>query len=553
MQTSPAAITVAIHEKATLKGEWKAMGPLSRFMTVLGLIGFIVGIPGWVTKEYWLGKNSAPFIIPPAIAEQLRPDQVALLSDALKSLEARAGETGTPEDQVVQALQAAERGNLKLAEGLLEEVYRSSAGKVAGAQASQALAARHLAALAIVGDSAKALALYKQSTELEPANRDGWLGLGDAALSAGTLDEAANAFSRFLALAPAETAPLEHAAGQDRLGDVLLAKGDVEGARAAYGAAIKLTQKLLETDKSNANLQRNIAVSIKKLGDVDETIGNYKAALASYQDGITLMRGIVEKTQGQTGARDLSVFLNRAGDMELRLGNGDAALKAYNDSLGVIDQLSKANPDDMELRRDVSVSYMSIGNFKAAAKASAEALGAFTQAFAIREEMVRRDPANSEWQRDLAVALLRAGDMKVATGDATGASGNYEQALAIIRRLSSQDPANTELRRDLSVALTAKGDGSAASGNTGDAVSAYAESRSILEALVVSQPDKADLKRDRIVLGVKMAEAGIDAAQNLQAALTQAQTMQAEGTLSEGDAWMIEDLKARLQKLQPQG
>ena len=537
----------------TLKGEWKAMGPLSKFMTILGLIGFIVGVPGWVTKEYWMGKDPVSIIIPPAIAEQLKPDQLAQLNAALQSLDDRAGETGTPETQVEQALQAAGLGNLKLAEGLLEEVYRKSAEDVAGAEADQALAARHLAALAIVGDSAKALALYKQSTELEPANRDGWLGLGDAALRAGTLDEAQSAYIRYLALVPEQTAPLEHAAGQDRLGDVLSAKGDPAAASAAYRAAISISDKLLQGDKTNANLQRNIAVSITKLGDVESVAGNYEQALQAFQDGITLLKGVTETTKGAIGTRDLSILLNRAGDMEMRLGNSEGALQAYADSLNLVEQLSKASPQDILLRRDISVSHVKIGNLKAMGHAEAEALASFTQALAVREDLVRRDPANAEWQRDLAIALLRTGDMKVATGNAVSAIGDHEQALTIIGRLAAQDPSNLELQRDLSVAFTARGDSSFASGNPGAAAKAYAGSLEILDALSIRQPDRAELKRDRIVLNVKIANAGVDALANLQAALAQAQAMQAEGTLAGGDAWMIDDLKSKLQKLQPQG
>ena len=535
----------------TIRDEWRAMGPFSKMMAVLGLFGFIVGIPGWLSSEYWVGKNPAAFIVPPAIAEQLNPQQIAQLTDALTSLRETGGSAGTTQDQVNQALEAANRGNLKLAEGLLEEVYRKSAGEVSGAQVQQAVAARHLAALSIVGDASKALTLYKQATVLDPSTKEGWLGLGDAALVAGTLTEAEDSFRRFLALAPVETHPVDHSAGLDRLGDVLMSKGNAAGAQQSYEAAIRISRQLAETKPDDAGLQRNVAVGVKKLGDMHASAGAYNKALAAYQDSIGLMQKLANMEPGNAEARlDLAALLNNAGDMEFRLNHAGEALSAYSDGLRLVAELSAKAPDDVRILRDLAVSHIKTGEINAATGKPDEAMLAYSKALEIRQKLIRTDPANGEWQRDLAVNLIKIGNVKLETGAVADALNSFSQGLSVMEKIAAQDPANLDLQRDLSVSLGKVGDTQKAAGQLDEAAASHGKSLAITQALSARQPANAELQRDIIIGHFKLAEDGDEPAVNYAKALAQAEAMQAQGILGPIDQWMIDDLKKRVASAQ---
>lgn len=542
-----AAVQQAEPKHLTIRDEWRAMGPFSKLMAVLGLFGFLVGIPGWLSSDYWTGKNPASFLVPPAIAEQLNPQQIAQLTDAMASLQQNGGSAGTTQDQVDQALEAANRGNLKLAEGLLQEVYARSAGEAAGAQAEQALAARHLAALAIVGDAGKALTLYRQATALDPSAKDSWLGLGDAAIVAGTLTEAEDAFRRFLALVPAQTNPVDHSAALDRLGDVLMDRGNVAGAEENYQAAIKISGQLAKSNPGDAGLARNLAVGVKKLGDLHAVAGAYDKALAAYQDAIGLMQTLANKDASNTEARlDLSALLNDAGDMEVRMNHGEQALAAYSDGLRLVEELSARAPDDAKILRSLAVSYAKTGEIKAATNSPDESLIAFSKALTIREKLIRIDPANSEWQRDLAVNLIKIGNVKLATNAADEALISFTQGLSIMEKIAAQDPANLDLQRDLSVSLGKIGDAQLAAGQSEAAAISHGKGLVITEALAARQPANAELQRDIIVGHYKLAEDGADPAANFAKALQQAEAMQAKGILGPIDQWMVDDLKKRV-------
>lgn len=534
----------------TITDEWRAMGPFSKIMATLGLFGFIVGIPGWVSSEYWMGKDPTSILVPPAIAEQLNPQQIEQLTAALDSLQQGGGLFKTNHDQISQALDAANRGNLKLAEGLLEDVYQKSAGAVSGAQAEQALAARHLAALSVVGDAGKALTLYQQATTLDPSNKEGWLGLGDAAVVAGTLPVAEDAYRRYLALAPVETNPLPHSGGLDRLGDILLSKGDIAGAQQSYEAAMEITRHLATNNPAQPDLQRNYAVSLRKMGDLQATAGAYDKALTSYQQAVKSIQTLsgAPLTAGDIGW-DLTAMFNNIGDMEVRLNHPVEALNAYSDGLRIAETLVEATPNDVRLMRDLAVSHVKVADIKAATGQENEALIALSKALSIREILTRTDPANSEWQRDMAINLIKIGSIKLAQSDPTIALNNFAQSLSILEKMIAQDPANPGLQRDVSVALGRIGDAQKNNGQLSEASVAHGKSLEIVSILAQRQPENAEFQRDIVIGHVKLAEDGAEPAVNFGKALLQAEMMQEKGMLGPIDQWMIGDLKKRLAEL----
>jgi hypothetical protein len=71
---------------------------------------------------------------------------------------------------------------------------------------------------------------YRKFTSLDPRNLTGWLELGDAAVSAGILAEAERAFRKYSSLSTETENDYEKSICYKRIGDVLVAQGDLSGA-----------------------------------------------------------------------------------------------------------------------------------------------------------------------------------------------------------------------------------------------------------------------------------------------------------------------------------
>jgi len=90
----------------------------------------------------------------------------------------------------------------------------------------------------------------------------------------------------------------------------------------------------------------------------------------------------------------------------VRRAQGDlaGALKAFQDSLDIRQALAAADPGDAEARRDLSVSFNSIGDVRRAQGDLAGALKAFQDSFDIAQALAAADPGNAEARRDLAIS-----------------------------------------------------------------------------------------------------------------------------------------------------
>ena len=166
-------------------------------------------------------------------------------------------------------------------------------------------------------------------------------------------------------------------------------------------------------DPGNAGWQRDLSVSFNKIGDVQVARGDLDAALRAYRDSLAIREKLAAQDPGNAGwQRDLSVSFNKIGDVQVARGDLDAALRAYRDSLAIPEKLAAQDPGNAGWQRDLSVSFKKIGDVQVARGDLDAALQAYRDSLAIREKLAAQDPGNAGWQRDLWVSLWRLARME---------------------------------------------------------------------------------------------------------------------------------------------
>ena len=293
--------------------------------------------------------------------------------------------------------------------------------------------------------------------------------------------------------------------------------GDVEQARSLF-------QQIYDTRaKDAAAARKDQAEAARNLAAIS-VVDNKAEALALYREATTLdptnadgWLGLADSAlysgtlleaeraatrflglQKDTASRSYGIGLDRIGDIRTAQGNLSGALEAYQASLDIRDALAKADPNNTEWQRDLSVSHDRIGNIRTAQGNLSGALQAYQASLDIRDALAKADPHNSLWQRDLSVSHDRIGDIRTAQGNLSGALQAYQASLDIADALAKADPHNTQWQRDL------------------------------------------------IVSHWRMAEAGGDAVSHYRQALDVAERLQAEGKLAPVDNWMVGELRDRL-------
>ena len=163
---------------------------------------------------------------------------------------------------------------------------------------------------------------------------------------------------------------------------------------------------------------------------------------------------LIVRAAGPRGADGLGLRLwawGELGDLETTLGRTDAAAAAFEETLTAATVLVASDPDNLDRRRDLSVSHEKIGDVKVSQGDLTSALNAYTAAMDIRKCLAEADKDNAGWRRDLSVSHNKIGDVKVAQGDLPGALNAYTAAMDIAKTLAEADKDNATWRRDIAV------------------------------------------------------------------------------------------------------
>ncbi|MCP4308093.1 MAG: tetratricopeptide repeat protein, partial [bacterium] len=111
----------------------------------------------------------------------------------------------------------------------------------------------------------------------------------------------------------------------------------------------------------NTEWQRDVSVSLNRIGDVRLRAGDAAGAVAAYEQGLAIARRLAETDSDNTGwQRVVSISLDRIGDVKLRAGDAAGAVAAYEEGLAIHRRLAETDPDNTEWHTDVVVSLWKV-------------------------------------------------------------------------------------------------------------------------------------------------------------------------------------------------
>ena len=321
--------------------------------------------------------------------------------------------------------------------------------------------------------------------------------------------------------------------------------------------AEKLGNNMLALEAAQ-NLQKQLdpekdvwwfVIALGDEADILLALGDNRKAFEKYRQGQSLLEQLVKAEPDNLNLqRDLSVSYERVGDMHLKSGDNAAALKAYQDGLAIAKRLAELDPNHTGWQRDLFVSYTKVGDMHRSSGDHAAALKAYRDGLAIAKKLAELDPNHTEWQRDLSVSYERVGDMHVKTGDYAAALNAYQESLAIRKKLAELDPKHTEWQRDLSVSHNRVGDMHEKSGDNATALKAYQESLAIRKRLAELDPAVVEWQTDLVVSYFNLSQVLIGQQKELLAdALAILYRLQRENRLDHEKQQWIGVLEGKLQ------
>jgi tetratricopeptide (TPR) repeat protein len=395
------------------------------------------------------------------------------------------------------------------------------------------------------------IARYEEVVRLDPDDPDDWQVLCGLYTEAARLSDARRAVDTLMTVARNDA---DRAAGYTLKADVLEARGDLVGARAAALQAIEANQRVVAAEPGNVTVFYLLARSLMAFNEVAITQGDLAAAKKTIVDLTAATRPRVAADPANVRIRNLlSADLLHWADVALKEGDSLAARKALEESIAILRRLAADDPSNNLFQRESDVTLMwltdvlvSQGDFNEARSASAEIVATATK-------LCASDPMNAVFKRDLAYGYLKIADLNRIEGDFGASVEMYEKALTIMRELvladsgslarldvgttlqnvadikllqrdyegarhlyeqsadalrayAAADKTDVGSRQDLAESLYGLGEALAASADYRGARKAYEEGLALDHALLAKAPDSAGIQLDLSTADLRMGE-----------------------------------------------
>ena len=135
----------------------------------------------------------------------------------------------------------------------------------------------------------------------------------------------------------------------NKIGDVLVAQGDLPGALKSFRDGLAIADRLAKSDPGNAGWQFDLGISNERVGNVQIAQGDLSAALASYQARHAIISQLAKSDPGNARwQRDLAISNERLGDIYRDQGNQGEARQAFERALAAYGELISRNPGDVQ-------------------------------------------------------------------------------------------------------------------------------------------------------------------------------------------------------------
>jgi eukaryotic-like serine/threonine-protein kinase len=266
--------------------------------------------------------------------------------------------------------------------------------------------------------------------------------------------------------------------------------------------ALEYLDKLADEAGQDRALQLELAAAYDKIGDIQggknaSHLGQRQKARESYRKALTIREALVRAEPANVNfRRQLSASYTKQGDILWIEADSTTALEAYLQAHALNQRLAEEFANDLDIRFELAMSYQNTGYMLGANERGDEALDNLRKAEAIMEELVSHDAKNTHIQQELSVAYSRDADVLTKIlGKHAEALVLYRKSQEISERLVKTDPLNTRFRRGQAVSHYEVAEVSARMGDTKRALDSSMKALAIFTEMASADPTNDEYRQ----------------------------------------------------------
>jgi tetratricopeptide (TPR) repeat protein len=226
-----------------------------------------------------------------------------------------------------------------------------------------------------------------------------------------------------------------------KFGEVKLQAKEFDAAEQSFNESVKILRALL-AGEDDTLWKDDLAVALVGLARVHVRRDAHANARQYFDEAVTLEHELVKVRAGDRlieNLDNLQEHLGELGDLQVRLGDRSLALKAFDERLQVRRRLAALVPRDAQRLTDLSVAYDRVGQLVRDMGDPNRSRSYFDEALRLDRALYKVNPNRRNWAENLVFSLMRIGDLDRQVGRTRDALVPYEEALVIQRRLASDN------------------------------------------------------------------------------------------------------------------
>jgi tetratricopeptide (TPR) repeat protein len=225
------------------------------------------------------------------------------------------------------------------------------------------------------------------------------------------------------------------------LADAALAEHDLDSALAALTKGLAFVQDRAAADPGDLAWRTRWASLHQGLGRLYLNQRKVAEADKHYRESIALWRALASAPSPPPGAqRELALALRRLGDLETREIDAEAALALYEEAGSLLERLPAAAGSEGSRLGDLGLTYDHRADALAKLGRDAEALDSYGKGLTLFEQAASADAAEPSWPRNAATTLRKLGDLQGKMGQPQAALHSFRRALALREGIAVSDP-----------------------------------------------------------------------------------------------------------------
>jgi tetratricopeptide (TPR) repeat protein len=245
-------------------------------------------------------------------------------------------------------------------------------------------------------------------------------------------------------------------------------------------AALDIYLDLLKTEKDG---QSKVWLS-GQIGDIYRLRGSIKEGLVYYEKCLKISEKLSKENPNNVDLKhNLGVSYSRVADIYKVQGNLAKALEYFEEYLNISKSLFQGNPNHVEIKRGLGIAYEQVGYIHKLQGNLAKALEYFEESLNINKSLFQKNSNHVEIKRSLGIAYIRVGDIHKLQGNLAKALIYFEENSNISKSLFMENPNQVEIKRDLGIAYSRVGDIHKLEGNLAKALEYFEENARIAQEL----------------------------------------------------------------------